>query len=67
MSNHTSAEYVAPDDIRCGALVKGQPTWVFAWMKIDHQCPKRANQMRGDTQVCHLHAKSKALLKWRDR
>lgn len=64
MTNHYRAEYVAPDDQRCQALVKGQPSYVFAWMKVDHQCPKTANQMRGHIAVCHLHARAKNVTMW---
>lgn len=47
MSYHARPEYIAPDEQRCGALVPGHPSWAYDWAKVDHQCPKTANQMRG--------------------
>lgn len=61
MSYHSGPEYVAPDDLRCMALVKGQPSWVFEWMKHDHRCPRKANQMRGQLAVCYQHAQAKVV------
>lgn len=65
MSYHTRPECVAPDDQRCGALVIGYGHW--DWAKSDHQCPKRANQMRGSTPVCHVHAKAKIIVPYGER
>lgn len=62
MTRHSGPEYVAPDDERCEALVKGQPSWNFEWMRHDHRCPRRANQMRGLISVCHVHARAKRIL-----
>lgn len=64
MSNHRSPEGVAPDDVRCEALVKGHPGYHWQWVQHDHRCPKRANQMRADVAVCHIHARSKTMEKW---
>jgi hypothetical protein len=52
-------EYQAPDDIRCEAVVKGHPNYNFEWMRYDHRCPRRANQMRGQFMVCFQHAAMK--------
>lgn len=54
-------EYTAPDDQRCEALVTGQPSYNFEWMRHDHRCPRKANQMRGQMAVCYQHARSKNL------
>jgi hypothetical protein len=54
---HSGPEYEAPDDIRCEALVKGHPSYVYEWQRRDHRCPRRANQMRGPRQVCFQHAR----------
>jgi len=59
MSRHSGPEYTAPDEVRCQALVKGHPSWHWEWLRVDHQCPKRANQMRAGHLVCYLHAKMK--------
>lgn len=59
MTFHSGPEYEAPDEVRCEALVKGHPTWNFEWVKHDHRCPRKANQMRGQRQVCWQHAKMK--------
>lgn len=58
------AEYVAPDDQRCEALVRGHPSWTFDWQRVDHRCPKRANQGRAGRIVCHIHARSKQITWW---
>jgi len=62
MTNHKGPESIAPDDQRCEALVKGHLNYNFQWMRFDHRCPKRANQMREGIAVCHLHAKAKFIL-----
>lgn len=67
MSFHSGPEGQAPDDQRCEALVKGHPSWFYEWANADHRCPKRANQMRGDHAVCHLHAKAKTLTAWKEK
>lgn len=60
MTIHSGPHFnVPPDDQRCEALVKGQPSYVFEWMKHDHRCPRRANQMRGTIAVCHQHARAR--------
>lgn len=64
MSRHDRPEFIAPDDQRCGATVKGHLGWHWEYTRHDHQCPKRANQMRGATPVCHLHAKAKRIEPW---
>jgi hypothetical protein len=62
-----SAKYVAPDDERCEALVRGHPGWNPP-ADSDHRCPRRANQMRGlsfDTRVirvCYQHAKAEQVV-----
>lgn len=56
MSYHALPEYVAPDEIRCEALVRGQKGWAYDWAKEDHRCPRKCNQMRGQYQVCWQHA-----------
>lgn len=65
VSGHAGPEYTAPDDQRCEALVRGQPGWNWAWVKVNHRCPKTANQMRAGIAVCHLHAKAKTVEKFR--
>jgi len=64
MSRHSGPEYVAPDDIRCDAIVKGHPSYNWDWLKIDHRCPRKANQMRGLHSACYQHAEAKNV-KWR--
>lgn len=64
MTHHTGPEYTAPNEQRCEALVKGQPSWVFKWMQVDHRCPRKANQMRGQLAVCYQHANSKKLVRF---
>lgn len=64
MSYHSRPEYIAPQDQRCGALVSGHKSWAYDWAKIDHQCPKTANQMRGPIPVCHIHAKARKVIPW---
>lgn len=59
MSNHYGPEGLAPDEVRCEALVRGHKGWNWQWCKVDHRCPKRANQMRGAFSVCHIHARAK--------
>lgn len=59
MSNHNGPEYTAPDDVRCKALVKGIRSNHWEWTRYDHQCPRKANQMRGLHQVCYLHARAR--------
>jgi hypothetical protein len=65
VTRHSGPESEVPDDQRCEALVKGHPAWVFEWMKVDHRCPKRANQCRSGRAVCHIHARSKTIAWWR--
>jgi hypothetical protein len=61
----TRPKFVAREDLRCEALVKGHPSWNFEWAKVDHRCPKVANQMRGELAVCHLHGKAKEIRSYR--
>lgn len=61
MTFHSGPEYEAPGEVRCDALVKGQPGWNFEWMRHDHRCPRKANQMRGLHQVCYQHATAKSV------
>lgn len=56
MSRHSGPEYTAPDDIRCEAIVKGHPSYHWEWVRKDHRCPKKANQMRAGYAVCYQHA-----------
>lgn len=66
MTRHSGPEGVAPDDERCEALVKGHLGWNFEWMRHDHRCPRRANQMRGLISVCHVHARAKRVTSFRN-
>lgn len=56
----------AASDVRCEALVRGHPGWRPPHDK-DHQCARRANQMRGVPKstavirVCFQHASSKKI------
>lgn len=59
MTYQSRPEYEAPGDIRCQAIVPGHPSWHFEWMRHDHQCPRKANQMRGPYRVCYQHAAMK--------
>ena len=52
VSRHDRPEYIAPDDIRCEALVKG------------HRCPRRANQSREGRSVCWQHGAMKCFISW---
>jgi hypothetical protein len=52
---------VPPDDQRCEALVAGIPSYNFEWQRLDHRCPRRANQGRAGRAVCYSHAKAKRL------
>lgn len=63
MSYHSRPEFVAPTDQRCEALVKGRLSFHYEWMRVDHQCPRRANQMRGTLSVCHIHARAKRVIR----
>lgn len=67
MSYHHRPEFTAPDEQRCEALVRGKKSNPYMWMKIDHRCPKTANQMRGTLSVCHVHAKTKEVICHTDR
>lgn len=60
MSHHDGPHFTlpAPED-RCQAIVKGQPSYHWKWMREDHQCPRKANQGRAGKLVCHQHAKAK--------
>lgn len=64
LSRHSGPEWTAPSDQRCEALVKGQPSYCYAWMRLDRRCPRRANQMRGDMAVCYQHATAKKIVKF---
>lgn len=65
MSGHIGPEYTAPSSQRCEALVKGKPSWHWEWVKVDHRCPKTANQMRAGIAVCHIHARAKQVKRWK--
>ena len=65
MARHDRPEYVAPDEIRCEALVKGHKGWAYEWAKHDHRCPRNSNQMRGSHQVCWQHASMKNVEYWK--
>lgn len=64
MTKHSGPESVAPDDQRCEALVKGKPNYTFDWMKVDHRCPRRANQMRGPIACCYQHARMETVVRY---
>lgn len=68
MSRHSGPHFtVPPDDQRCEAMVRGIPSYNFEWQRLDHRCPRRANQTRGlpfsveTIAVCHAHARSKTI------
>lgn len=60
-------KYEAPVELRCEALVKGKPNYAFVWMRHDHRCPRKANQMRGPHQVCWQHAQMKRVEYFNER
>jgi hypothetical protein len=62
MSNHHGPECVAPEELRCEALVKARSGYFYEWSKYDHRCPKRANQGRLGRPVCHIHAKTREII-----
>ncbi len=64
MTYQTRPEYEAPAEDRCVATVPGHPGYNFEWMRHDHRCPRRANQMRGPHAVCFQHAKAKEIRPW---
>lgn len=61
----------AASDVRCEALVRGHPGWRPPHDK-DHQCARRANQMRGlpsdvrVIKVCYQHASSMSIEEYTD-
>jgi hypothetical protein len=59
MSKHSGPDFYVPDEEKCEAIVKGIRGYVFEWQRIDHRCPRRANQGRNGHVVCHIHARSK--------
>lgn len=60
MSQHSGPHFrVVPDDERCEAIVLGIAHCYWEWQRVDHRCPRRANQGRAGRMVCHLHAKAK--------
>jgi hypothetical protein len=61
MSRHSGPHYTAPDDERCEALVPGHPDYNWRWMRVDHRCPRRANQGRDGHIVCFQHAAAKTV------
>jgi len=64
MTYQDRPEYVAPPEDRCQAKVRALPRSNFAWMTKDHQCPRKANQMRGLKAVCYQHASAKKVEYW---
>jgi hypothetical protein len=46
---------------QCEAVVPGHPTWAYEWVRVDHQCPRRANQGREGRLVCWQHAQAKQI------
>lgn len=60
MTFHSGPEYAAPDKDRCEAVVLGRSSR-YDWIKIDHCCPRKANQMRGSHLVCWQHAKMREI------
>lgn len=66
MSYHSRPEFTAPQGQRCECLVRGRLSHYYQWQRVDHQCPKRANQMRHrDLAVCHVHARAKKIEEFR--
>ena len=63
-SKDSGPDFYVPEEERCHALVKGKTSYVFVWMRYDHRCPRRANQMRNFVPVCHIHARAKKILLW---
>lgn len=62
MSNHYAPEGVAPDELRCEALVRAkQGTFYREWERHDRRCPRRANQTRNGFAVCYIHALTKSV------
>ena len=60
MSQHSGPHWdVVTDDQRCEAIVKGMPSYHWEWMRVDHRCPRRANQGRAGHMVCHIHGRAK--------
>jgi len=59
MSRHRGPDFFVPEEERCEAIVKGVPSYHWQWMRIDHRCPRKANQSRGFHVVCHIHARAK--------
>lgn len=47
MSNHHGPEGVAPDELRCQALILANRGTIYReWQRYDRRCPRRANQTR---------------------
>jgi hypothetical protein len=42
-------------DLRCEAFVRGWRRAPFEWMRLDHRCPRKANQARMGRSVCWQH------------
>jgi hypothetical protein len=60
VSHHKGPDFrLPPDDQRCEAIVQGHPSYNWEWMRVDHRCPRRANQGRVGRMVCHIHARAK--------
>lgn len=67
MTQHSGPDFKVPEQgDRCQAIVKGQPNWNWQWMRVDHQCPKTANQGRDGKLVCHVHARAKTIYRYRE-
>jgi hypothetical protein len=64
MSRHDGPDFYVPEDQRCEALVAGHRSWHWKWLRVDHRCPRRANQMRAGLAVCHIHGRSKQVRPW---
>jgi hypothetical protein len=60
VSRHEGPDFrVVPDDQRCEAMVRGVKSHNFEWQRVDHRCPREANQGRAGRMVCHIHGRSK--------
>lgn len=55
MTYRDRSEHIAPDDLRCDALVRSKRGWPD-WARVDHRCPRCAQQSRAAHSVCYTHA-----------
>jgi hypothetical protein len=60
MSQHSGPHFnVVANDLRCEAMVAGIPSYHWEWQRLDHRCPRRANQSRAGRLVCYQHGAAK--------